>query len=140
MQHPMLQHFVPQVKYIDMCVYATLNLVFLSFSPTIRHYYTFIQVILESINFHFLRLYRFKQFEFQSNSTGCIRCPNKIIESRIAIDVSLEDFFPETFIIDVLNRAKDSLAHAVGDTRVVFFIGGVLWVVTRVWVVDTGLV
>lgn len=62
MQHPMLQHFVSQVKYIDMCVYATLNLVFLSISSTIRHYHTFIQMILESIDFHLLRLYRFKQF------------------------------------------------------------------------------
>jgi len=96
MKYPVLQHFVSQVKNIDMCVYATIKRLFFRISATIptRHNYAFIKMILKPIDFKVFRLYRFEQFKFKSDSAGGIGRPNQVIESRVAVDISLEHFFP----------------------------------------------
>ena len=79
-----------------MCVYATIKRLFFRISGTIptRHNYTFIEMILKPIDFKVFRLYRFEQLEFKSDSAGGIGRPNQVIESRVAVDISLEHFFP----------------------------------------------
>lgn len=96
MKYPVLQYFVSQVKNIDMCVYATSKRLFFRIFATIpsRHNYALIKMILKPIDFKVFRLYRFEQFEFKSDSAGGIGGPNQVIESRVAVDISLEDFFP----------------------------------------------